>query len=687
MIENDLNEYSNYFSLQNIDKLSEIDRHLELAESLIKKYSGQALEDDTVHDYDLSDGAAELRERDWSSLKEQVDFIRRKRNDKKLNLSVIGEFSTGKSTFINALLRKELLVSSALQGTTVASTIIDYSEQHCIKLQYLDGRPDEGMIFDDFDSLKLALQHFTTKPEIARQLRSVNVFLPAELLKDNFRIIDTPGTNVTDAWHEDVTIRTLKEVSDLSIVLISADKPASESMLTFVRSNLDPILPQCVFVVTKLDTVRTRERKGLLDYIKMKLERELEIREAVVLPYVSPAILSEKGEHIEGNRDITAAGDLSGTMTWPENITDGDLVNISMNFEQQLTEYMLDHKNLALTKKVTSLIDIMYQSISAQMERISEGYQSKLELLERTKQTDLNYFVQQEKQIRLKDFDDVTRNFLRDVDDNVRSETDKQQGIIFAKLNSQSDLYDLEKYIKESVGNDCSESAREITGKTKAYCKDIQSFFRKEMEEFEKSFKELYQTLNIIPLDMSKPEYKIPQKVQVEMSNLTSVVSPVSKKYGRKVLTILAFAFVGMFVLEWFFESALITILGGFIGGFIGKSLHPKDDVLRQGFMGKVRPEIVGYFNNVCHKSLSAVDKYTGQIRKCISDEIDEYLRRYQSEVDRQIEAENGQRAVMIDKINDLKNDMSLIQNRKIQLDSVTRQLHLLGRKEYEYEQ
>ena len=38
---------------------------------------------------------------------EQIDRIRQRQQDPKLYLAVVGEFSSGKSTFINALLRDE----------------------------------------------------------------------------------------------------------------------------------------------------------------------------------------------------------------------------------------------------------------------------------------------------------------------------------------------------------------------------------------------------------------------------------------------------------------------------------------------------------------------------------------------------------------------------------------------------
>ncbi len=55
-----------------------------------------------------------------------IATIRHRGNDDRLYLGVVGEFSSGKSTFINALLREQFLDSSATEGTTVIPTFIEY---------------------------------------------------------------------------------------------------------------------------------------------------------------------------------------------------------------------------------------------------------------------------------------------------------------------------------------------------------------------------------------------------------------------------------------------------------------------------------------------------------------------------------------------------------------------------------
>lgn len=96
----------NYFSWDNLNEMADIQSHIEYATMVLNKYHW----DDSVR----------------QSLLKQLNQIVDKQNDKTLNISVIGEFATGKSSFINALVGQELLAVNALQGTTVAITIIEY---------------------------------------------------------------------------------------------------------------------------------------------------------------------------------------------------------------------------------------------------------------------------------------------------------------------------------------------------------------------------------------------------------------------------------------------------------------------------------------------------------------------------------------------------------------------------------
>lgn len=659
---------SSYFSLDNLDELLGIDDHLCFVDNLVKKY-GKSMQSDKSESID---GAK--NEFDWREVRRQLDFIQKKRNDNKFNLSIIGEFSTGKSTFINALLGKELLASSALQGTTVASTIIDYDDTYRIVLQFLDGREEQSFIFLDFSQLKTDLDHYTTNSSVARQLKTVTVYLPSDILKNNFRIIDTPGTNVTEAWHEDVTVRTLKNDSDLSIILISAEKLVTSTMLQFVERNIKDILPQCVFVITKLDLIRQRERERQVAFIKMKLEEELELERAVVLPYVSPLVLSDKESENNGTKHMDDTD-------YGKAYNDDVLLDISYQTEILLIQHTAKQKSLAITKKLTWLIDSIYEIISVKMEIISSEYEKKIELLNRSKKVDLSLFVKKEKQVRLEHFDNKMKDLLEDIEEEIASRAYSAKFNILSNLDDKNSLDQLKTYITSALGDDCANEAKDMIGGVDDYYERIRKEFVKEMDKYKASFSEVYQSLKIIPIDMSQSKFALPDDIEIETANITSTANYIADQLSKENKAFwggaVAGAAIGTAVLP-----GIGTLVGAFVGGVLGAPDTNNTNKVREECKNKLDLQLQNYYNSISNELRSAVEEYISQISECLSEEIEEYINRYHREVDRQIALENRQRENINQQISAVNTDKTNMLNHKKQLESVMVQLNNLSRKE-----
>ena len=75
-------------------------------------------------------------------LSQRIVRIKQRRDDPTFYLAVIGEFSSGKSTFINALLRDVLLKTSALV-TTATATRISYADSLSAEAHFKTARPKQ----------------------------------------------------------------------------------------------------------------------------------------------------------------------------------------------------------------------------------------------------------------------------------------------------------------------------------------------------------------------------------------------------------------------------------------------------------------------------------------------------------------------------------------------------------------
>ena len=147
-------------------------------------------------------------------------------------LVIAGEFNSGKSSFINALLGERVLP----EGVTPTTDRIN------------------------------VLRH---GPEVSEQLREAYLLErthPAEVLRE-LNIVDTPGTNAIIRRHEELT-RDFVPRSDLVLFVTSADRPFTESERGFLEQ-IREWGKKIVFIVNKIDILtRPEERDEVIRYVR-----------------------------------------------------------------------------------------------------------------------------------------------------------------------------------------------------------------------------------------------------------------------------------------------------------------------------------------------------------------------------------------------------------------------------------
>ncbi len=131
-------------------------------------------------------------------------------------LVVVGEFNSGKSAFINALLGHKAL-KEGVTPTTTQINILRYGE---------------------------------AEQRLAESEGVLAVSAPVELLRE-ISIVDTPGTNAIQREHEALTTSFVPR-SDLVLFITSADRPFTESERAFLESIRD-WGKKVVVVLNKID--------------------------------------------------------------------------------------------------------------------------------------------------------------------------------------------------------------------------------------------------------------------------------------------------------------------------------------------------------------------------------------------------------------------------------------------------
>ncbi len=175
-------------------------------------------------------------------------------------LVVVGEFNSGKSAFINALLGQKIL----LEGATPTTSQIDV-------LQY---GPDHQR------TVTSKYQHLVT--------------YPAALLKE-MSIVDTPGTNAIIREHEQITTHFIPR-ADLVIFITSADRPFTESERQFLLQ-IKEWGKKILLVINKADIIQNiSDRVEVTQYVSDNARQLLGILPEVFLVSARLALQARSGQ-------------------------------------------------------------------------------------------------------------------------------------------------------------------------------------------------------------------------------------------------------------------------------------------------------------------------------------------------------------------------------------------------------
>lgn len=214
--------------------------------------------------------------------------INRRKSDPFLNVALIGDFSSGKSTFINALIKQNML-KTAWKATTAIPTYIYYHNKKDIDIyiEAVDGRRYSMSLKKDRyeiekiygcklqgDSKKL-ITLLTTTNEFADFIKLIKVYCPNDESFKDICIIDTPGVNPGDnkaKLHVVATRNVLREYADATVVLFSALQVYTNSFVQFLKENAEHFMDDAIFVITMMDEIDEGERDEILNFVKQSLK-------------------------------------------------------------------------------------------------------------------------------------------------------------------------------------------------------------------------------------------------------------------------------------------------------------------------------------------------------------------------------------------------------------------------------
>lgn len=477
-----------YFSWDNFDEIVELDKHFSFICDMFDKYGWE--------------------ENTKEQLVKQFGVIKGKQKKNKIIISVVGEASTGKSSFINAILKVDLLVSGALHGTTVVPTVMEYAEDYRIEI-LKKNRETKEFLCDGIEELRDKTAMYTAMAESAKDVIKVFVRLPAQILADGFVIIDTPGINVEIQRNEVEHGKMLEEKSDAFIVITDINKALPQTLLQFVRAKLSDSLQKCFFVATKCDVIQNGKADNVdkkviieevLDYIKRRLDGDFNLKDVMVLPYAAQEVID----------DCNAEGNLQK-----------ELLDLSQKTENAIITVLLRTEFLQRKKEQLLQLGAFYDDMLAQMKNLSSEYEQQIKSFQELRKQTMMVYLNNLAQDYEKRYAEEAGKIIREAVDEMYAEGLQIIRSLTYEMESQTAETDNRPYGLLQETSSGVKKMYEIVSGMETFCQSVETLFAGALSEIREEIGKRFSDLNI-----SMPMLSDGKSLDVALARIEAIQVP-----------------------------------------------------------------------------------------------------------------------------------------------------------------
>jgi ribosome biogenesis GTPase A len=195
----------------------------------------------------------------------------------RFTLAVVGQFSRGKSSLMNAVLGMDRLPVGVVPLTSVI-TKVSYGNPERVLIEY-------ARSFLKGEIAVAELPEYVTdtgNPGNKKQIAAAEVQLPSDFLRRGLFFVDTPGIGSVIAANTATTEQFLPE-ADAVIFVTSFESPLGRDELEFLRKVREHVR-KVFFVVNKLDLVPLELLEEVLTFIRDRLKHEAGLPETRLFP-------------------------------------------------------------------------------------------------------------------------------------------------------------------------------------------------------------------------------------------------------------------------------------------------------------------------------------------------------------------------------------------------------------------
>lgn len=371
-----------------------------------------------------------------------------------LILPLIGEFSAGKTSLINALTDSKVLETASLPTTATLYQIIF-------------GAPENKAVALTTEGESVELQLDSMKNEELLKYPTVNLFDTSTKVPKDIIFVDTPGLSSPDPKHREVLISILPRV-DAILLTVDANQPITRSLLAFVKEMRLAEKP-IYLILNKTDTKST----GELQDLKAGIARDIDLPiDSIVCTSASTGGVSELQQlltKIQGQKtQIIAKVDALRTK---------ELISELRSFIAEILRSSSSPKELKEAVRAQEReLERLQSNIRQLMERVEEKLSDKVDETQSTLRTQLwsslngilskkgisyNDAIKAEvinvKTILLQNFTRQVATTIREVNASsrdIRVQLPSAETIDLSQLGDQANVIQMEDFDSVGHGND-----------------------------------------------------------------------------------------------------------------------------------------------------------------------------------------------------------------------------------------
>ncbi len=227
----------------------------------------------------------------------ELDRLQLKLQEEKIYLVIVGLFKRGKSSIVNALIKREVAPYSIIPLTSVV-TLFEYGEKDQLKVIFTDN----NVVNENIETISEFVTE-TKNPQNIKNVDFVNILLNTDFLK-RVTLVDTPGIGSTFENNTETTYNYVEKI-DAALFTLSADLPISKTEVEFLKQ-IRASVPKIIFVLNKIDLINQKEIDNILAFNISVLKNIYKNEEFVIIPVSAKLCL--EGINNNDNELISKSG-------------------------------------------------------------------------------------------------------------------------------------------------------------------------------------------------------------------------------------------------------------------------------------------------------------------------------------------------------------------------------------------